>query len=162
MWKQVFIANDNVKATYHNTCGWWHAPCEEFWRDKLSITTVKYHGVRTWHNIKVNYISHWQSPLFYIQEYPQNWGWPDSPQLCDSLMISMKFNWHQNWLGWSESTSQGACLCIPPTTFVRHVVVLSHSPLPQCSRNVVEKLAREGRKDTSRKLITSSSMLKFS
>ena len=24
-----------------------------------------------------------QTPLFYIWSYPQNWGWPDSPNICD-------------------------------------------------------------------------------
>ena len=74
--------------------------------------------------------------------YRQNRGWPHLPQCCESLTISTKFNWHKKRLCSSECISQGTCPRLPSATVLRHVVVLKPSPLPQCWRNVVERLGR--------------------
>ena len=76
-----------------------------------------------------------------------------------SLMISVKFNQHTNRLCWSESILQGTCPCLPPTTLIRHVVVLMFSRLQWFLSNVVEILAWEGRNATSWKPIWSSPKL---
>ena len=54
-----------------------------------------------------------QTRLGYIRQYPHNWGWPDLPQLCGSLMTSMKFDWHKKRLCWSIGILQGAWPCSP-------------------------------------------------
>ena len=60
-------------------------------------------------------------------------------------------------LYWSKCILQGACLCLPPTTVLWHVVVQRLSPLPHFFRNVVEKLSQKGRNDTSWKPFRMSS-----
>ena len=46
-----------------------------------------------------------------------NQGWPDLLQLCYSVMIYMKLNWHKKMIFWSKGTN-----FITPITFLRHVV----------------------------------------
>ena len=70
-------------------------------------------------------------------------------QLCYRLMISMKFNWHNKRLCWSEGVLQGTCPYLPTTTVLRHLVVPRLSPLQQFLRKVVTKLAQDGRKATT-------------
>ena len=43
---------------------------------------------------------------------------------------------NKNRLCRGESTLQGACLCLHPTTVISHVVIQRSSPLPQFVRNV--------------------------
>ena len=47
----------------------------------------------------------------------QDWGWPDSPELCDSFMISMKLHWHKMRLCCSKSILQAAWSFLTQTQF---------------------------------------------
>ena len=71
----------------------------------------------------------------------KNTGWPDSPQLCNSLMFSM--NLHEKAL-LEQKYVAGNMPLLTPTTALGHVVILRLSPLPQLLRNVVEELALGG------------------
>ena len=44
------------------------------------------------------------------------------PHICDSHIDSMKFDWRNKSLCWSEIISQAACPCLTTTTVLRHVV----------------------------------------
>ena len=48
---------------------------------------------------------------------PRTGGWPDSPQLNDSLIISMKFDCHKTGLYWSKSIFQEPDLAYPRHSF---------------------------------------------
>ena len=61
---------------------------------------------------------------------PKTEGGQILPHLCDSLMISTKFDCHKKRLCWSESILQVACPCLPPTTILRHVMVQRLLTLP--------------------------------
>ena len=75
--------------------------------------------------------------------------WPDSPRLYGSVVISMKFKLHRKRLCWGKGTLAGACLCLPPTTVMRHVVVLKVFTSTTMFKKCGVKLARESLNATS-------------
>ena len=73
---------------------------------------------------------------------------------CDSLVISIKFIWHKKVL-MERKYITGSIPLPTPNTFEDTWWSRRLSPLPQCLRNVAEKLARDGTKATSQKPIRS-------
>ena len=76
-------------------------------------------------------------------------------QICESNDLH-EIQLTQKRLCWSGNVLHRAFPCLPTTTVLGNVVVPMLSPLPQCLRNVVEKLDRHGRNTTSWKPIRSS------
>ena len=59
-----------------------------------------------------------------------------------NFMTVLLSSWNSpdvNRFSWNKGTLKGECPCLPPTTILRHVVVLRPSPLPQFCRTCGEK-----------------------
>ena len=88
----------------------------------------------------------WETPLCEIRCYPKDLGWPDLPQLCGSLAISMKFDWHTKMgsVGAKVFCREHALAC-PGPPFLGYVAFLKLSPRPQFPWNGVWMLPWESR-----------------
>ena len=103
---------------------------ERYWKtQRLSVETDRHH-------------------CFTSGDIPKTDGGQILPHLCSSLMISMKLDRHTKWSLLDQKYFTVSMPLFTASHSFRHLVAMRLSPLMPFLLNVVEKLARMGRKAT--------------